>query len=179
MRKIETIFLDLEDCRGERTDILFALAELRNFITKTEPSDVIRILSNFRILWKLPLEQLQKHFNEKELEIIKLYREWRERFLQEEEFTEIMKLKTKLNKITDLNTLFSIIRKSIKLELPLACLGDIKYTFLIKKELEKINTYLTKLEKGEIKYETARKGINKYLNQICKKLEDITEILGR
>jgi len=179
MRKIETIFLDLEHCRGKRTDILFALAELRNFLTKTEPSDVIRILSNFEIFWKLPIEQLQKHFNEKELEIIKLYRQWRERFLQEEEFTEIMALKTKLNKITDLPTLFSIIRKSIKLELPLACLGDTRYTFLISKELEKINTYLTKLEKGQIKYETARKAIRKYLNQICEKLEGITEILWR
>ena len=70
-------------------------------------------------------------------------------------------------------------RKAIKLELPLRCLGDIKYAFLISKELEKIDNYLRKLKNKEIKYETARKGINKYLKQICKKIKDMTEILWR
>lgn len=179
MRKIEVIALCPETCAGARFDVLFALTKLHDFIIEGEILGATELLSQFETLWRLDLDTLRKHFNEKELKIIKIYREWHESFTQRGDVPEALELQAKLDKMADLTTLIEIMRKAIKLELPLRCLGDIKHTFIISKELKKIDNYLLKLERKEIKYETARKGISKQLKHICDKINYITEILWR
>ena len=182
MRKIEVIFLNPGDCETTQYDISTALLKLHDYMTQNKIYDVTDLLSRFDIFTKLDINTLREHFNEKELEIINLYRTRNEMLIRGAEFAEITELGEKLDKISDLPTLFSIVRKAIKLELPLRCLGDIKYSYLISKELEKIDDLLKNLEKERIEYreyEATRKEIRRYLALINKKVEDMTEILWR
>jgi len=65
MRKIEVIFLDPENCRGARTDILIALDNLRYYVDTHKLRNVRGFLSLFRILWKLDMNTLEKYFDKK------------------------------------------------------------------------------------------------------------------
>ena len=175
MRKIEVIILDPEDCDDAKFRILWALEDLRTLKIRGE-IDATKLLAHFKIFEELDLETLQKHFNKEELEIIKSYREWRRALIQGR---GIVEASTKLNRISKPGTLFSIVRKSIRLELPQKCLGDVKHTFLIRKELEKIDNYIEKYEKGEIRYSLLREEVGEYLRQINDKLNNIIEMLAK
>lgn len=179
MRRVEVMILDPERCESAKSDILVGLTQLHDIMIGGKVIDVVYFLRHFTVLWRLSLDELREHFDEKELEVIIIYREWDAALTQRGDISEAAELQTKLNEISEFATLFSIMRKSIKLELPLRCLGDIKYVFLITRELEKIDNYLRKLKNKEIEYETAQKEIGKCLNQICKKIKNMIEILWR
>jgi len=174
MREIEIILLTPRACERAKREILSSLSYLRAVRDRELAPQYL--LAQFDLLRKWDERKLSKYFTEREMEIIRTYRELLHAFREMEDWRTIRELKDKLLE-ADFELLASITKKAIYLTLAESCFGSPDYDFLFETEKRKIDEYFAKF--GRIRYESFRRGMRKYLMRIDDKIEDMIETFWR